>query len=226
MTQAKVSLSSAESEGKTITEGCIEVLYVKTCWNTRLHDRLKLNSGRTPRPRRRAMSEIVGQNSRPGGPLERTLYGPYVQDCCGNNKSKMLQKMDGRKFQDWNACLCTVRNNCSRYQDGFKEAQSQTLVGNINETTTPMLDQVLLKTQSSFLKKNRNMCQSRMFFMMTGGFDFKGWRGRNFRWRHRRMSPTLRKTWPRVRQMWTRKRFGPSRWGNSCDNSCREGTWL
>ena len=53
VTQAKVSLSSAESEAKTITKGCIEALYVKTCWNTRLHDRLKLNSGRTaaaPKP--------------------------------------------------------------------------------------------------------------------------------------------------------------------------------
>ena len=35
VTQATVSLSSAESEAKAITKGCIEALYAgNTCWNT------------------------------------------------------------------------------------------------------------------------------------------------------------------------------------------------
>ena len=47
-------------------------------------------------------------------PLERYLYGhPLAGLLCGDNSKKFWWKMDGRKYQTGNACLCIASKACS-----------------------------------------------------------------------------------------------------------------
>ena len=67
VTQATVSLSSAESEAKAITKGCVEALYVKHLLEHKTARTLKKMDGQQQRQGRRTTSWTRAQSKALGG---------------------------------------------------------------------------------------------------------------------------------------------------------------